>query len=238
MIKLLFALLFVAQSACAGLPPTTSQVSSDTGNVTTFNFQFPNFTGTHTGATVSIGVNSIAGGGTGQTSASAAFNALSPLTTKGDILAYSTVPARVAVGTNGYYLVADSTQTAGVKWAAGGAIPGHIAFTFGGANAITNCNGTCSLYNSAPLSSSTTGWSVTRSSQGNFIVNAPSGFCTGNLNCQVSAVNGTSTGCINPMTASGTATTSTATAYYFSFVNCSTTTAVDGHGPIVCDCAP
>lgn len=58
-------------------------------------------------------------GGTGisAASANAAFNALSPLTTKGDILGYSTVNARLAVGSNGQVLTADSTQTLGIKWA-------------------------------------------------------------------------------------------------------------------------
>ncbi len=43
-----------------------------------------------------------------------------PLTTKGDVLTYSTVPARLAVGTNGLVLTADSTASVGVKWAAPG----------------------------------------------------------------------------------------------------------------------
>jgi hypothetical protein len=41
----------------------------------------------------------------------------SPLTTKGDIYGYSTTNARVAVGTNGQVLTADSTAATGVKWA-------------------------------------------------------------------------------------------------------------------------
>jgi len=42
------------------------------------------------------------------------------VTTKGDLLAASAsgVVARVGLGTNGYILTADSTQTAGIKWAA------------------------------------------------------------------------------------------------------------------------
>jgi len=42
----------------------------------------------------------------------------SPLTTKGDLLVYSTAEARLPVGANGYVLTADSAETAGVKWAA------------------------------------------------------------------------------------------------------------------------
>ena len=63
------------------------------------------------------GTLSVGHGGTGQTTAAAAFGALSPLTTKGDILGFSTVNARVPVGTNGQVLTADGTDALGVKWA-------------------------------------------------------------------------------------------------------------------------
>lgn len=58
----------------------------------------------------------IANGGTNGITASAGFGNLSPLTTKGDVLTYSTVNARLAVGTDGQILSADSTQTTGLKW--------------------------------------------------------------------------------------------------------------------------
>jgi hypothetical protein len=55
------------------------------------------------GADVQLGV----GGGGG-----------SPLTTKGDLYGFSTVNARVPVGTNGQVLTANSAQPLGVEWAA------------------------------------------------------------------------------------------------------------------------
>lgn len=61
--------LLLSSLALGGLPPTTSRNSTDTNNVTTFNFQFPNFTGTHTGTTFSLGVNGISGGGTNSAAA-------------------------------------------------------------------------------------------------------------------------------------------------------------------------
>ena len=42
---------------------------------------------------------------------------VSPLTTKGDLLGYSTVNARVPIGANNKVLMADSTQALGLKWA-------------------------------------------------------------------------------------------------------------------------
>lgn len=45
------------------------------------------------------------------------FNASNPpLTTKGDVYGFSTVPTRVPVGTDGQVLTADSTAATGLKW--------------------------------------------------------------------------------------------------------------------------
>ncbi len=71
-------------------------------------------------ATDVTGTLPIANGGTGQTSQTNAFDALSPTTTKGDIIVNNgSDNIRVAVGaTNDHVLTVDSAQASGVKWAA------------------------------------------------------------------------------------------------------------------------
>jgi hypothetical protein len=60
----------------------------------------------------------IADGGTGQTTQTASFDALAPTTTKGDAIYHNgSDNVRVAVGTNGQALVADSGAAAGVSYA-------------------------------------------------------------------------------------------------------------------------
>lgn len=92
------------------------------------------------------GTVAIANGGTGQTSQTAAFNALSPLTTKGDIVVHSgTNNVRQAIGSDGQVLIADSAQTNGVRW---------TTLQQGSKNYISN---------STVESNSTTGWSLSHS---------------------------------------------------------------------------
>ena len=78
-----------------------------------------NTTGTASNVT---GTVAIANGGTGQTSASAAFNALSPITTTGDlILGNGTNSAtRLAIGANGYLLSSNGTTASWQPAPAGG----------------------------------------------------------------------------------------------------------------------
>jgi hypothetical protein len=65
------------------------------------------------------GTVAIGNGGTGQTTASAAFNALSPVTTAGDLILGNGTNSstRLGIGANGYVLTSDGTTA---SWAAGG----------------------------------------------------------------------------------------------------------------------
>lgn len=53
----------------------------------------------------------------GQAEWAAPSGGSSPLTTKGDLYTYTTADARLPVGTDGQALIADSSQSAGIKWA-------------------------------------------------------------------------------------------------------------------------
>lgn len=78
---------------------------------------------------------SIANGGTGEATKTAAFDALAPTTTKGDlIVSNGSDNIRVAVGTDNYSLIADAAQTSGVKWA-------QVPLTSGVTGALPIANG-------------------------------------------------------------------------------------------------
>jgi hypothetical protein len=72
-------------------------------------------------AKIASGTLPLTRGGTGQSAASntALFNAIDPLTTKGDLIVHDgTNSIRLAVGTDTHVLTADSGEASGVKWAA------------------------------------------------------------------------------------------------------------------------
>lgn len=64
-----------------------------------------------------------------------------PLTTKGDLFTFSTVDARLGVGTNGQVLQADSAEATGLKWATpagGGKVLQVITATYGTSTTTTS----------------------------------------------------------------------------------------------------
>jgi len=63
----------------------------------------------------------------------------SPLTTKGDIFVRSTADTRLPVGTDGQYLVADSTQTIGLKWQTL-SLSGYVPYSSYGTNNVSANN--------------------------------------------------------------------------------------------------
>jgi hypothetical protein len=81
---------------------------------------FPTLNQNTTGTAANVtGTVAIANGGTGQTTQTAAFDALAPTTSKGDLIVDNgTNNVRLAVGTDTYVLTADATAATGVKWAA------------------------------------------------------------------------------------------------------------------------
>lgn len=85
------------------------------GNFSTGTFTWPTFnqntTGTAAGLSTTLAIGS---GGTGQTTASAAFNALSPITSTGDLIIGngSNSATRLAIGANNYILTSNGTTAA------------------------------------------------------------------------------------------------------------------------------
>jgi len=100
--------VLAAPNGSAGAPTFRAIVAAD---IPTLN---QNTTGTASNVT---GTVAIANGGTGATTASAAFNALSPITTAGDLILGSGTNSatRLGIGSNGYVLTSNGTTA---SWAA------------------------------------------------------------------------------------------------------------------------
>lgn len=123
-----------------------------------------------TGLPLSTGVTgtlAISNGGTGQTTASAAFNALSPITNTGDlIIGNGTNSAtRLGIGTSGYVLTSNGTTAA---WAA--STGGVISFSAGTTGLTPSSATTGAITLSGTLAVANGGTGVTSSSGVNSVV--------------------------------------------------------------------
>jgi hypothetical protein len=116
-LKVALTNLYSSTETVSGISEIATQAETNTGtddNVQITPLKLANSTTVYHPAGTDV---SIADGGTGQSTATLGFNALSPLTTKGDlIIRDSTNNTRLPVGTNGQVISANSALTLGVEW--------------------------------------------------------------------------------------------------------------------------
>ena len=132
----------LVSSAVTSLPSLTSAASLATvGTITT---------GVWNGTTIAI-----ANGGTGQTTKSAAYQALSPITTQGDLVVggASGVPGRLPIGTNNYVLSSNGTTAGWVN-------PSSLPTLAAGSNTQIQYNSSGSLAGSSNLTVSGSALSI------------------------------------------------------------------------------
>ena len=128
-----------------------------------------------TGLPLTTGVTGtlpIGNGGTGQTTASAAFNALSPVTTTGDLIIGNGTnsAARLAIGANGYVLTSNGTTA---TWAA--STGGVTSFSAGttGLTPNTATTGAVTLSGTLAVSNGGTGVTTSTGSGSNVLSTSP-----------------------------------------------------------------
>ena len=102
----------------------------------------------------------IANGGTGATTASAGFNALSPITSTGDLILGNGVNSatRLAIGTNGYVLTSNGTTASWAAAAGGSLTVGTTSISGGTSGRVLYDNaGVLGEYSAVPIANGGTG---------------------------------------------------------------------------------
>ena len=105
----------------------------------------------------------VANGGTGQTTASAAFNALSPITSVGDLIIGdgANSAARLAIGANGYVLTSNGTTASWVAAGSGSGTVTSITAGTGLTGGTITTSGTIALDTTAVTAASYTSANIT-----------------------------------------------------------------------------
>ena len=184
-----------AMDAFAGAVTSGSYLRGDGTNVVMNTIQVadvPTLNQNTTGTAANVtGVVAIANGGSGQTTASAAFNALSPITATGDLILGTGVntASRLAIGSNGYLLSSDGTTASWQPAPAGGVTTFDAGTT--GLTPATPTTGAISLAGTLALANGGTGAINANDARTNLVA-ASSG--TNNDITELYALNGTSGG--------------------------------------------
>lgn len=84
-------------------------------------------------------------------SAWVAVGSSSPLTTKGDLYGFSTLDARIPIGTNNQVLTADSTAALGLKWATAGSTFAGCSLTKSGSQSLATSTATAITFNTESI---------------------------------------------------------------------------------------
>lgn len=156
----------------------TNRGALSSADWTTFNAKQSSLTFTsplvNTAGTVALNLPMTIGqGGTGQITQTAGFDALSPLTTAGDLIAYNgTNNIRFPIGTNGYCLTVNTAQASKLSWA---------PCATGGSGTVTSIGTTSPITGGTITSTGTIGCAtcgVTSSGLNQFSVTSSAQFAT------------------------------------------------------------
>jgi fibronectin-binding autotransporter adhesin len=171
-----------------------------------------------TGLPLSTGVTGtlpIANGGTGQITASAAFNALSPITSTGDLILGNGVNSatRLGIGTNGYVLTSNGTTA---SWSA---LPSNVTSFSAGTTGFTPNTATTGAVTLSGTLNVANGGTGVATLTGLAYGNGTSAFTAATASQVVSVIGSTAvTNATNATNIATTGASSSASAFYLGFV--------------------